>query len=55
MAFQKGHKLGVGKKYWLGKHHTEETKLKIGGAQLGEKNHNWKEGKRKSRGDMLCY
>lgn len=29
----------------FGKHHSFETKRKIGSAQIGEKNHNWKGGK----------
>ena len=39
-GFQKGHKSGM-----TGKPHSEETKRKIGLAQLGSKNHNWKEQK----------
>lgn len=35
--FQLGHKRGM-----FGKHQSEETKKKIGNAQMGKKNHQWK-------------
>jgi len=37
-------KRGIKPPSTLGKKHTSETKKKIGEAQLGEKNHNWKGG-----------
>ena len=35
-------KLHKGNKYNLGSHRSKETKIKIGNAQRGEKNKNWK-------------
>lgn len=34
------------KHYWYGKHHSEETKIKMSNAQTGEKNPQWKGGRR---------
>ena len=41
MPFQKGNKLGLGNKYWLGKSHSTETKEKISNSHIGLK-HNEK-------------
>lgn len=55
MPFQKGNKLQLGNKTWLGRKHSEETKEKIRQIRIKKKlssksnNPNWKGGKYKSR------
>lgn len=49
-SFRKGHLTNVGRKK------SEETKRKIGNAQMGEKNHGWKGGITSVRGQIRqCY
>lgn len=50
-GFQKGHKLRVGNKTWLGRKHTEASKRKMSkiSKPKGEDSPSWKGGKYKSR------
>lgn len=41
-GFQKGHKIGLGNKYCLGKCCSEATKIKMSKAHIEEKAYNWK-------------
>lgn len=43
-GFKKGHHLNKGRKPFLGKKHTGESKLKMRGLHAGKKNGNWKGG-----------